>query len=148
MEQEIRNQIRNKVEEAISNPEMSEMNGKLLLFTSNHCPSCIAIKELIKEEIEDGTIREINIETENGMKEADKYKILSVPTAIFVKPDGSFKECEIKTEGDDILIECEVKEEEERQKITSEITSDEMNQKEEKQLEAKKKTKKTGNSMS
>jgi len=52
----------------------------LKLFTSEHCPPCKVMKEWLK--LKGIEFEEINIDTEEGMREAEKYEIQAVPTLV------------------------------------------------------------------
>lgn len=57
-------------------------NSKLYLLTSGACPHCKATKEKLKEELNNGTIKEVNILSDKGKIIAKKLDIKGIPTLI------------------------------------------------------------------
>ena len=98
-------EIRNRIREAFVEAGLLE-EGRLLLLTDKRCLGCEAVKEMLKEELERGAAVEIDIESEEGKELCEKFGIEEVP-AVILDTGKELRKCEIRTEGDDLVIECE-----------------------------------------
>ena len=75
---------------------------KYKLFTTPMCPKCPAMKEFMSKQPISGEV--INCHTPEGLAEARKYMISSVPMVLFVDDDGTVtKRCGTKEEVMEIL---------------------------------------------
>jgi glutaredoxin len=78
------------------------------LFTTPMCPKCPAMKEYMASQTKiSGEV--INCHTPEGLAEARKFVISSVPTVIFIGEDGrESRRCGTKEEVEEILREIGV----------------------------------------
>jgi len=68
----------------------------LKLFTSEHCPPCRVMKELLKQK--GIAFEEVSIDTEDGLEEAEKLGIQAVPTLV---KDGKIVLVGLPVKGED-----------------------------------------------
>ena len=98
-------EIRNRIREAFVEAGLLE-GGRLLLLVDKRCLGCESVKEMLKEELESGAAVEIDVESEEGKELCEKFGIEEVP-AVILDTGKELRKCEIRTEGDDLVIECE-----------------------------------------
>ena len=98
-------EIRDRIRQAFVEAGLLE-EGRLLLLTDKRCLGCEAVKEMLKEELESGAAVEIDVESEEGKELCEKFGIEEVP-AVILDTGKELRKCEIRTEGDDLVIECE-----------------------------------------
>ena len=73
------------------------------LFTTPMCPKCPAMKEIMHSQSK-VTGEVINCNTPEGMAEARKFLISSVPTVVFLGEDGrESRRCGTKEEVDEVM---------------------------------------------
>lgn len=98
--------------------ENTEANGEIIIVGAEECPNCGAVKKLFEEELVEGGVRYVDIESEEGQQiDALFDRIEAVPfvtyhdtktqryTACDLVPDGTDMETAIWT------IACDVKDE-------------------------------------
>jgi hypothetical protein len=78
------------------------MSEKALL-TSPSCGGCASIKRALKKKLDDGSLRDIPVSTEEGRKIAKELKLGHVPECIEIGDDGSYKTCSLE----DLLDEAD-----------------------------------------
>ncbi|RSN72968.1 MAG: hypothetical protein DSO07_01070 [Thermoproteota archaeon] len=88
--------------------EEEEKPEKFILFTTPGCPHCATMKEIFKEEIEQGIIEVVDASEGKGAELADKLGIKAVPE-LFAVIKGELRKCEVKQEGDNIAVYCDLK---------------------------------------
>lgn len=57
-------------------------DNKFVLLTSKECPHCGEARELLKDKINNGMVKVLDFESEEGSKLVRKYGIEEVPTII------------------------------------------------------------------
>lgn len=90
--------------------EEGEEPSEIILLTDEKCPSCIAVKEFLREEIESGKIKVVDMESEEGKELCDMLNVNEAPIIIvkYYSDEGEiFHRCKISTEGDDLKITCD-----------------------------------------
>lgn len=99
--------------------ENAEANGEIVIVGAEECPNCGAVKELFAEELVEGGVRYVDIESEEGHQIDTLFgKIKAVPfVAYHDKPTRRYTECDLISEGDSMedavwTIACDVKSEE------------------------------------
>jgi len=81
--------------------------SELILLTHPVCPHCMTLKQKIHYAIEQGWIREVNIESEEGTEIAKKLEIFEIPTLVAKLADGSYAKCKYWFEGDDFVFDID-----------------------------------------
>ncbi len=66
---------------------------EVIFVTASWCPHCRRLKEAWKPLFEQGIIKEVDVETEEGQRLLRELDIKYVPTCL-VKKDGKIKTCE------------------------------------------------------
>jgi hypothetical protein len=95
--------------ESQENKESAEREPEFILIGSDEdCPPCDEIKELLKDKIEDGTVKYVELNSEEGLKYAEELQNVAIPYAVRTK-DG--KECEIFADQEVVLVKCKGEEE-------------------------------------
>ena len=117
-EDAVAEEIRNRIREAFVEAGLL-VSGRLLLLTDKRCLGCEAVKEMLKEELESGAAVEIDVESEEGKELCERFGIEEVPT-IILDTGKELRKCEIRTEGDDLVIECEEGGESDKEKMGEE----------------------------
>ena len=76
---------------------------KYKLFTTPLCPKCPAMKEFMAEQDKvQGEV--VNAHTPEGLAEARKFQVSSVPTVVFVDDAGTeVKRCGTQSEVEEVL---------------------------------------------
>ena len=97
----------------------AEQHGEIIIVGTEECPNCGAVKTLFEEELEEGSARYIDIDTEEGRKIDTLFgKIKAVPFVTYHdKPKNRYTECDLLSEGDTMeeavwTIACDVQNEE------------------------------------
>lgn len=75
---------------------LSEMTKEKLLLTMKGCGGCAQVKEMLKDDLKSGKIRELTAESAEGKKVADMLKLEEVPECIEKGEDGSYKVCSLE----------------------------------------------------
>lgn len=99
--------------------ENAEANGEIVIIGADECPNCGAVKKLFEEELAEGGVRYVNIESDEG-KAIDVLfgGIEAVPfVAYHDKQKHRYTKCDLAPEGDNMedavwTIACDVKSEE------------------------------------
>lgn len=99
--------------------ENAEANGEIVIVGADECPNCGAVKKLFEEELAEGGVRYVNIESDEG-KTIDALfgGIEAVPfVAYHDKQERRYTKCDLAPEGDSMedavwTIACDVKSEE------------------------------------
>lgn len=99
--------------------ENAEANGEIVIVGADECPNCGAVKKLFEEELAEGGVRYVNIESDEG-KTIDTLfgGIEAVPfVAYHDKQKRRYTKCDLAPEGDSMedavwTIACDVKSEE------------------------------------
>jgi len=79
---------------------------KLLLLTSEHCAGCATIKEMLKEQLENGEIEELKVDNDGiGAKVAAMLEVRAVPTPVLKDEDGLHL-CKIDVVDGRVKITC------------------------------------------
>jgi len=105
-EDAVAEEIRNRIREAFVEAGLL-VGGRLLLLTDKGCLGCATVKEMLREQLESGAAVEIDVESEEGKELCERFGIEEVP-AVILDTGEELRKCEIRTEGDDLVIECEV----------------------------------------
>lgn len=114
IEQEIRSQIRNKIEETFKKADQQVIEKeeyKLAIVISKNCPHCLMIKEIFDEHIKKGTISLVEINSEEGERLREILEVHSVPQVVAIR--GEFEDvipCDFEDEGEEVVIKCGDKE--------------------------------------
>ena len=66
--------------------------GQLYLITAEGCPTCVDAKNILKNEIEDGTVIVTAVDDDKGYDITSKLQLFKAPTMVIQKPDGSYEE--------------------------------------------------------
>ena len=66
---------------------------EVIFVTASWCPHCRRLKEAWKPLFEQGIVKYIDVDTEEGMKLAKELNIDYVPVCL-VKKDGEYRKCE------------------------------------------------------
>lgn len=105
----------------------AEIDGELIIVGAEECPNCGAVKKLFEEELIDGGIRYIDIESEEGQAIDTLFdRIEAVPfVAYHDKKKRRYTECDLAPEGDDMetaiwTIACDVQNEEKSRTMPAE----------------------------
>ena len=104
-EDAVAEEIRNRIREAFVEAGLL-VGGRLLLLTDKRCLGCATVKEMLREQLESGAAVEIDVESEEGKELCERFGIEEVP-AVILDTGEELRRCEIRTEGDDLVIECE-----------------------------------------
>jgi thioredoxin-like negative regulator of GroEL len=80
----------------------------ILIGSEENCPPCDEIRELLKDQIEDGTVKYVELNSEEGLKYAEELQNVAIPYAVRTK-DG--KECDIFADKETVLVRCKDEEE-------------------------------------
>lgn len=75
----------------------------LLGDDSGQCPPCDALKETLKAKLEDGTVRFVDINSEEGVALVQDMDPIELPQA-YRTEDGA--RCELYSDGDTVLVKC------------------------------------------
>lgn len=75
----------------------------LLGDSSGSCPPCDILKEKLKAKLEDGTVRFVDVNSEEGMALVKDKDTTQLPQA-YRTEDGS--ECEIFLDEETVLVKC------------------------------------------
>ena len=86
---------------------MSEQEKIVKLFIGSHCSPCQKLKELMTEgkflvDGEKGKVDMVDVETEEGFLNIEKYNLELIPAAIDEKGDH----CSVSIEDETVVIEC------------------------------------------
>lgn len=89
--------------------DLKNSNGKLLIIGEENCPGCEMVKTIFKEEIEKGVIEYREVDKDKEARElAKKLGIKYVPFPVYGEK-GELYKCDIRQEGDEIVVECKEK---------------------------------------
>lgn len=80
----------------------------ILIGSDTNCPPCDEIRELLKDQIADGKVKYVELNSEEGLKYAAELENVAIPYAIRTKDD---KECEIFADEQTVLVKCKDEEE-------------------------------------
>jgi hypothetical protein len=82
------------------------------LLTSPGCGGCHHVKKELKPLLDDGTIREISVTTEEGKAIAKELGVRQVPECLDMGEDGKYTVCDLE----DLLDEADERREKDKEK--------------------------------
>lgn len=77
--------------------------GQKSIITSPGCGGCHAVKEMLKPLLDDGTITEKPVTTDEGKTIAKELNLKTVPECVEQGPDGKWSVCDLE----DLLDEAD-----------------------------------------
>ncbi len=83
---------------------------EIILLSSEGCPGCITLEELLSEEIQQKKIKKVDIKSKEGKELSSMLNIKETPTVVAIQntEEGkTYRICKAEIEGDDLKIECE-----------------------------------------
>jgi len=104
LEENIKNQIEKEIEAAIESELSQSEPEEMILLTGPMCSACDEVKELLKEELESGVIKELDVKEEEGDRLANLLNIDSIP-ALVTRHGNRYTVSYAKYEGDDLVFE-------------------------------------------
>jgi glutaredoxin len=66
-----------------------------ILLTFSECPPCKAVKRELRDRIESGEVREVEVDSEEGMNIINKLGIYSTPSCVIKRDDGKLEKCDL-----------------------------------------------------
>ena len=88
---------------------------KVKIVVQDGCPPCEFIKRALKEEVEQGKIELVKVDSKEGKELIEKLDINATPTPVVIDEEsGEMQKCDLKFEKDDLVIHCGGKEEKEK----------------------------------
>ncbi len=91
------------------NTENEEKQPEFILIGSDtNCPPCDEIKELLKNQIAQGKVKYVDINSEEGIQYAKGLENIDLPYAVRSKDN---KECQIFADKEFVLVKCKDEEE-------------------------------------
>lgn len=79
--------MQNSVDCSVSNTLDTAMIHSFILFVRKTCPNCPPLKEYLSNSVISGTI--VDVDTHEGLEQAQLFNVLTTPTAIFVDAQGN-----------------------------------------------------------
>lgn len=91
------------------NTENEEKQPEFILIGSDtNCPPCDEVKELLKDQIAQGKVKYVDINSEEGIQYAKGLETIDLPYAVRSKDN---KECQIFADKEFVLVKCKDEEE-------------------------------------
>lgn len=66
-----------------------------ILLTFNECGPCKVVKNELKDKLASGEIREVEVDSEEGVHIINTLGIYSTPSCVIKKDDGKLEECDL-----------------------------------------------------
>lgn len=104
--EKVRSIIREELSSFYQEDSGEEVEAELILLYHPECPSCKEVLEGLKEAIDAGAIRKVNIMSVEGKNIAFKLDNFAVPQLV-AKVNGQYKPCMVDVDGEDLIIDCE-----------------------------------------
>lgn len=109
--EKVRSIIREELSSFYQEDSGEEVEAELILLYHPECPSCKEVLEGLKEAIDAGAIRKVNIMSVEGKNIAFKLDNFAVPQLVakvnVAKVNGQYKPCTAYIDGEDLIIDCE-----------------------------------------
>lgn len=80
---------------------------KVKIVVQDGCPPCEMIKQVLKEEVEQGKVELVQADSPEGEELSEKLGINATPTPVVIDEEsGEMHKCELRFERDDLVIHC------------------------------------------